>query len=117
MDIETEGQNLSFYIAVFVYESSSDAPNYQKLYEEDYVLVKAFSDEDAKQKASLLSQKRQETYKNEMGESITWTLKHILDVSPILSENFEHGAEIYTRFFRNYEAYVAFEPILSGGLQ
>jgi Domain of unknown function (DUF4288) len=116
METEKETQKLTFYIAVLVYESSSDSPNYQKLYEEDYILIKAYSDEDAKQKAAQLSQKGQHTYKNEQGENITWTLKLILDVSPILSENFEHGSELYTRFFHNYQAYVDFEPLLSGGL-
>jgi hypothetical protein len=117
METEKEVQKLTFYIAVVVYESSSDAPGYQKLFEENYVLVKASSDEDARQKALQLAQKGKQTYKNEYQESITWTLKHIVDVSPVLSENFEHGAELYTRFFRNYPAYVAFEPFFSGGLQ
>jgi Domain of unknown function (DUF4288) len=116
METEKETQPLAFYIGVIVYESSSDAPDHQKLYEEDYVLIKASSDEDAKQKAAQLSQKGQHTYKNEQGENITWTLKHILDVNRVLSEKFEHGAELYARHFRNYQAYVAFEPLLSGGL-
>ena len=91
-------------------------PFYQKLYEEDYVLVQASSDEDARQKALQLAQKGQHSYKNEYQEKITWTLKHVLDVAPVLSEKFEHGAELYARHIRNYEAYVAFEPLLSGGL-
>jgi Domain of unknown function (DUF4288) len=116
MNTENEEQDLIFYIAVVVYESSSNAPDYQKLYEEDYVLVQASSDEGAQQKASQIAQQKQTTYKNEQGENITWTLKHILDVSPVLSENFEHGSELYACFFHNYQAYVAFEPLLSGGL-
>nr|MDQ2888860.1 DUF4288 domain-containing protein [Chloroflexota bacterium] len=78
-----EVQKLTFYIAVIIYESSSDASGYQKLYEEDYVLVKASSDEDARQKALQLAQKGKQTYKNEYQETITWTLKHTLDVSPV----------------------------------
>lgn len=114
MNTENKEQILIFYIAVIVYEFSSDAADYQSLYREDYVLVQAFSDEDARQKASQLAQ--QGTYKNEQGENITLVVKHILDVSPVLSENFEHGADLYSRHFRNYQAYVAFEPLLSGGL-
>jgi hypothetical protein len=56
-------------------------------------------------------------YKNGQGENITLTLKHIIDVNPVLSENFEHGADLYASHFRNYDAYVAFEPFFSGGLQ
>lgn len=116
MNTENEEQKLTFYIAVVVYESSSDAPNYQPLYEEDFVLIKAYSQEDAKQKTSQWARQQQTTYKNEAQENITWTLKHVLDLSPALSEFFEHGAELYARHFHNYQAYVAFEPFLSGGL-
>lgn len=117
MNTETEEQNLSFYIAVIAYEFSSDAPHYQPLYREDFVLIKASSQEDAQQKTLQLAQKQETAYKNEQGENITLTLKHVIDVSPALSENFEHGADLYARHFRNYQAYVAFEPFFSGGLQ
>jgi len=116
MENEKEVQKLTFYIAVIVYEFSSDAPNYQPLYREDYVLVNASSDEDAKQKALQIAKQQEGTYKNGQGEDITLTLKHIIDVNPVLSEKFEHGADLYSRHFRNYQAYVAFEPFLSGGL-
>lgn len=116
MNTEAEQQKVSFYIAVIVYEFSSDAPQYQPLYREDFVLIKASSQEDAQQKALQIAQKEETAYKNEQGENITLTVKHIIDVWPALSENFEHGADLYTRHFRNYQAYVAFEPHLSGGL-
>lgn len=116
MNTEIEKQNVSFYIAVIVYEFSLDTPQYQPLYREDFVLIEAFSQEDAQQKTLQLAQKQETAYKNEQGENITLTLKHVVDVSPVLSENFVHGADMYARHFRNYQAYVAFEPFLSGGL-
>lgn len=117
MNTETQEETSSFYVVVIVYEFSSDAPNYQSLYREDYVLVNASSDEDAKQKALQIAKQAEGTYKNGQGEDITLTLKHIIDVNPVLSEKFEHGADLYSRHFRNYQAYVAFEPFLSGGLK
>jgi len=116
MNTEIEKQNLSFYIAVIVYEFSSDAPQDQPLYREDFVLIKASSREDAQQKTLQLAQKEETTYKNEQGENITVTLKHVVDVSSVLSEKFEDGADLYARHFHNYQAYVAFEPLFSGGL-
>ena len=114
MNTEIEKQNPSFYVAVIVYEFSSDTPQCQPLYREDIVLIKASTLEDAQQKTLQLAQKQETVYKNELGENITLTLKHVVDVSPILSENFVHGADMYARHFRNYQAYIAFEPFLSG---
>ena len=44
-----EGQ--SFYIAIALYESTSPNPDYQKLYEECFILIKATSLDEAREKA------------------------------------------------------------------
>jgi Domain of unknown function (DUF4288) len=49
-----------------------------------------------------------------MGETITWPLKHVVDVSEVI-DRLDDGAEVYTRHFRDYEAYCVFETMLSGG--
>lgn len=48
-----------------------------------------------------------------MGETVTWTLKHIIDVNRALDDDFRDQSELYARHFRNYTAYAAFEPRLS----
>ncbi|MBE3558432.1 MAG: DUF4288 domain-containing protein [Ktedonobacteraceae bacterium] len=103
--------NLPFYIAVLLWESSSDRPDYRPLYEESILLIAATSEEEARQKALVSASKY--SYDNVYGETITWSLKHLVDVQPALEEKFSDVTELYARHFRNYEAYRAFEPLLS----
>jgi hypothetical protein len=118
MNIEAKGSQLTSYIAVIIYAATSDVPNYQPLYEECFMLIKAASQEEARQKTVRYAQRQQTTYKNEQQEDIRWLLKQIIDINPVLTDNidFEDGSELYARHFRNYQAYTAFEPLLSGGL-
>jgi hypothetical protein len=102
------------YAAVLVYVSSSPAPGYQPLYEETVTLVRADSVSHAEQRARDFARARETEYLNEQGESIRWTFEHLIDVSEV-SDGLGDGAEVYTRHFRNYEAYRSFEMMLSGG--
>ncbi|MBN3942562.1 MAG: DUF4288 domain-containing protein [Nostoc sp.] len=116
MKPESADKTESFYIAVILYESSSDAPNYQPLYQECFVLLKASSLEKAKEKAVCYGKKEEVSYKNEDGENITWSLKQVIDVNSVLYDDFDsasNGVDLYARHFRNYEAYHSFEPLLS----
>jgi hypothetical protein len=101
------------YAALLLYASTSSAEDYEPLYDETVTLVRATSTEHAAQRAREFARSRQTSYENEQGETITWSLMHLIDVSAI-SDPLDDGAEIYTRHFRNYEAYRAFEPMLSG---
>ena len=109
-------EDIMFYIAIILYEAASDAPGYQSLYEESFVLIQASSEEEAREKATIHAQGQLSSYQNEFGETITWLFKQIIDVSPVLSETFEDGADLYARYFRNMQAYSAFEPLLSGDI-
>jgi Domain of unknown function (DUF4288) len=95
----------SFYMAVVLYESSSDASDYQPWYQEGFVLIKASSLEEAKEKALNYAKREQVSYQNEYKETITWSLKRLVDVNNLLYDEFEDGTEIYARHFQNYEAY------------
>ena len=115
-DSAADGSKL--YIAVLVSESSSDAPDYEPLLEESFVLVYADSDEEAASRAQQLGLDEETSYGNDAGETVTWTLKHVVDVAPALSDELEHGSTLYSRHFRDYDSYRRFEPLLSedGGL-
>jgi len=106
-----DGSNL--YVAVLVAESSSDAPDYEPLYEESLVLIRAASDEAAAARAEELGVEEQTSYVNDVGETITWTLKRVLDVSRTLTDELEDGTTLYSRHFRDYDSYRRFEPLLS----
>jgi hypothetical protein len=108
----TELGEQSFYIAIVLSEASSDAEGYKPLYEETFVLIKALSLDEARAKVLDYASQQQVTYQNENGEIIRWSLKSVIDVSPVLYDGFEDETELYARHFRNYEAYRSFEPLL-----
>jgi Domain of unknown function (DUF4288) len=116
MEVESETIEPSCYVAVILYESSSDVPEYQPLYQESFVLLKATSLEEAEAKALAYGTQEQVSYQNENRETIRWSLKQVIDVNSVLDDELDDGSELYARHFRNYEAYCAFEPLLSGEL-
>ena len=103
----------SLFFAIVIYQSSSDSLDYKPLYQESFILIESFSLEQAQEIAFNYSKQEECSFKNEKGETITWSLKKIIDVNEILSENLEEVTDLYTRHFRNYKAYCEFEPLLS----
>lgn len=59
---------------------------------------------------------RETCFQNAEGQTIHWKLKRVVDVSRVLSDVLDDGAELYSRHFKNYEAYHAFEPLLGGSV-
>jgi hypothetical protein len=100
-------QRGSWYVAVIVSESSSEAPNYAPLYEEAFLLVRARSLEQAAEKARAhIGQEA--PYTSMTGQKVSWS-RRLVEVGETLYDNFEDGREIYARFFRNYNAYELLE--------
>ncbi|MBW4561206.1 MAG: DUF4288 domain-containing protein [Mojavia pulchra JT2-VF2] len=116
MTPESTNRPESFYIAIILYKSSSDAPDYKPLYQESFVLIKAASLESAKAKALNYGKNESVSYTNENGETITWSLQQVVDVNSVLYDDFDSSEDVidlYTRHFCNYDAYQSFEPLLS----
>ncbi|MBN3870517.1 DUF4288 domain-containing protein [Nostoc sp. JL33] len=116
MKTESANKAESFYIAIIVYKSSSDKDDYQPLYKESFVLIKATSLEEVKAKALNHGKNESVSYTNENGETITWSLQQVVDVNSVLDDDFDSSEDIvdlYARHFRNYDAYQLFEPLLS----
>ncbi|WP_375499395.1 DUF4288 domain-containing protein [uncultured Nostoc sp.] len=116
MKTESANKAESFYIAIILYKSSSAQHDYQPLYQESFVLIKADSLEEAKAKALNHGKNESVSYTNENGETITWSLQQVVDVNSVLYDDFDSSEDIvdlYARHFRNYEAYQSFEPLLS----
>ena len=70
--------------------------------------------EQAREKALKYAKHQENSYRNIYKDTITWSLKHIIDVALVLDDSFDNGTELYARHFRNYQAYCSFEPLLSG---
>lgn len=102
----------NIFAALLVYEASSSARDDEPLYEETVTLFVADSIEEATNKARLYGENRETSYENAEGATITWKLKHVIDVSEVVDNPGEDGAEVYTRHFRNYGAYEMFEALL-----
>ncbi|MGH9152991.1 MAG: DUF4288 domain-containing protein [Acidimicrobiales bacterium] len=108
--VQPEAETL--FIAVVLYVSSSSTPSYKPMYEESFVLFRAETVEQAREKAEAHALRSEASYENEYGEQIRWLRKHLIDVAPVLYEDLEDGTEIYARHFHDYAAYRAFEPLL-----
>ncbi|MEV6907779.1 DUF4288 domain-containing protein [Amycolatopsis sp. NPDC051071] len=111
-DPEVAPEKGTIFAALLVYEALSSASDDEPLYEETVTLFVAESVEDATRKARLHGENRETSYDNADGDTITWKLKHVLDVAEVDDDPRDDGAEIYTRHFRNYRAYEMFEALL-----
>ncbi|WP_033295264.1 DUF4288 domain-containing protein [Amycolatopsis jejuensis] len=107
------GQGETVYVAVVLYEATSASPTYEALYREDFVLVYADSEDEAREAVRRRAERETGSYRNEEGEVITWTCKRIVDVARALDEDLTRDADLYARHFRNYDAYRRFEPLLA----
>ncbi|KOT92398.1 hypothetical protein ADK86_20735 [Streptomyces sp. NRRL F-5755] len=84
------------------------------LYEESVVLVYATDEADARKRAERRARSRETSYLNDRGETVSWSLKRVVDVSAVLDEDLTQDADLYARHFRDYAAYERFEVRLSG---
>ncbi len=105
----TSTEKADFYICVSIHEASSDAKDFEPLYEERLTLIKAGSREEAAGKAQQMLKAAPHAYKNEAGQTISWTCKRIVEVTEIVDNSLADGAEIYGRYFRDLGAYERFE--------
>ncbi|MEL6493752.1 MAG: DUF4288 domain-containing protein [Cyanobacteria bacterium J06623_7] len=102
----------SFYLAVILYQSSSGSQ--PPLYEECFTLIKANSLEKARQRAKDCATKAECSYLTEDGKTVSHSLIKIVDINNVLDDDLQDGGNIYARHFRNFAAYSAFEPLISG---
>ncbi|MEV6734891.1 MULTISPECIES: DUF4288 domain-containing protein [unclassified Streptomyces] len=102
------------YVAVLVCVATATAGGQAPLYRESFVLLSARTEDEARSKAQAHGEALETSYRNEKGERITWTFRQLVDVAEVPEDPLGDGAEIYTRHFRNFAAYTAFEPLLSG---
>ena len=112
----TNQERQDLYIAVIVYESRTPSSKEQPLYQESFVLIWASDEDDARQKSHDHAQEFCISYENSEGETVAWSLKHVVDVNQVLDDELGHGAELYARHFRDYDSYHRFEPLLGGSV-
>ncbi|MGI5222377.1 DUF4288 domain-containing protein [Nocardia sp. CA-290969] len=102
------------YIAITLFEFTSDAPDHVPLYREDVTLLYAESEEEARELAEANFRSDAGTYKNEAGDNITVTPTAVIDVVAALTDDLSEGGDLYSRHFRDFEAYAKWETLLDG---
>lgn len=100
---------LDHYVAVLLLEAESEGQ--PSLYEESFVLLTAESEAEAAEKAKECGKQQETSYEDENHRQVTWKLKQIVEVKPLEDATFDDGSELYSRFFRNYDAYRSVEPL------
>ena len=100
---EGNGELSGFYIGFVVEKSSVDNPDYEPLYMETTVLVRAASEDEARSK--LEDATATHSYKNGYDETVTWSLVEVNDVQRVLWDDLEDITEIGARTFADYDSY------------
>lgn len=100
------------FAAVLVYEVTSSRAGDAPLFEETVTLLLADSPERAAERAREHAESRETSYVDDTGDTITWSFRHLVDVTEV-DDPLGDGAEVYTRHFKDYHAYLAVEPLAS----
>ena len=97
---------MTIYIGLVLNKATSDVEGRAPLYQEVVVEVKAFDEASARQAIEAHAKRRETSYQNASGDTVTWSFENIIDVSPVLEENFTDGVrDLYLRHFKDLEAY------------
>ena len=107
-EIDIMSNDRRVFIIVFVTESSVGEPGANLSYQECFSLIKAPSLEEAKQKAVDYANNDNTSYANVYGETVTWVVKQIIDITETLEDKFDlhtDAVDLYVRGFDDYEAY------------
>jgi hypothetical protein len=103
MSIDTRGILNGYYFAFVLEEVTVDAEDHQTRYYETSVLVRADSEQEARQK--LKDEHPGTSYQNRSGETVSWKLVDLLDISSVMRKDLENFTELHARSFTDYESY------------
>lgn len=103
---------MAIFCAVLVHTART--ASHPELHEESFVLLTADSLDEARVKAEARGRADEHEYTNADGEQVRWTLTELVDVAEVADRELGDGAEVYSRYFRDYAAYRRFEPLLDG---
>lgn len=76
----TSKESLRPYIAILMYQASGASD----LCREDFVLLYAGSEKEAREKAAQRGRQEETSHRNAEGDIVTWSLIHIVDVNEVL---------------------------------
>jgi hypothetical protein len=100
------------YFSALILEKATVGKEPAHLFCEIVVIFEAKSIEDARIAAQKHGETQAHSYFNEEGQYVSWSLERVVDVQVVLDQPVKHASEVYSRFFRNFDDYVRFEPLM-----
>ncbi|MBA2662899.1 MAG: DUF4288 domain-containing protein [Bradymonadaceae bacterium] len=100
-----ESRTDNIYVVVLAIERTfTGDPDADSLFEESFLLVRARDEEHAVELATQRVQPALQ-FENQYGEEVVWTLRRVVDVAEVSADPLAPVAEIYSRFFGDWNAY------------
>jgi hypothetical protein len=91
----------SWFAARLIFESVHERQgDFDPLFEDRIILVRAMTEDEAREKAKALARSNAERYENAEGDTVTWVFREILDLKWVYDEVLEDGSEVYSSFLR-----------------
>jgi Domain of unknown function (DUF4288) len=98
-----------WFAANLLFESvRPDHPENESLWEESIVLVRAESEEQARQDAEVLGKAGEHEYIAANGDLVRWVFRQVEKLCAI--ETLEHGTELFSRFLSRQEVESLLSP-------
>ena len=87
---------MNWYVAEAVYESGLEhsGSKYSPLIDRTWFLVSAEDEPSAEAKADVLARSKEHSYANEKGQLVKWTFVRLVEVTEMIDQRFEDGAEL-----------------------
>src|SRR5579884_333424 len=91
---------MSWFIARLLLRADTSNSKKSVLYSEEFVLLKAESNEQADIKALQKGKEMQHAYRSITGQRVHWKLVDVLEVTEVMERRIGDGAELYSRLYR-----------------
>ena len=92
---------MSWYTAKCRFRSihTGEEPPHETVGEYRFFLLKADNEEGARDKAQIISKRKEHSYKNKYGATVSWCFESVVDVKEVIDGGFVEGTEIYSEYF------------------
>ena len=97
-----------FAVSLLFESVHPDHPENEFLWEERVLLVRAETEENARQEGELLGKAEQHEYTAANGDLVRWVFRQVESVSAI--ESLDHGTELFSRFLSKQEVESLLSP-------
>lgn len=91
----------NWYAAKLLFEAEVDGePSGDVLCEESIRLIEADDEDDARKSAEIVGGRAEHEYVNEMGRTVRWCFRRVLEIQDLCESQIRHGTEVFSTMFR-----------------